>query len=237
MKVVALISWYDERPSWLAATVASLNGFVDHIVAVDGAYALYPNAKPASTSDQAETIQDAATALGIGCTIHTPQTVWIGNETEKRSFMFSLAETITDPTDWYFPIDADEVCTHIAPDARELLAETEFDAADINLWNRSVIPDRDDAHEKARRFVWENQDQHPHRQIFRALRGLRVEGTHYHYVTDDRQLWGDSPEEGLDLTQHIAIEHRNSQRTMARDQDRMLYYQRRERMGIECVPS
>jgi PAS domain-containing protein len=238
MKVVALISWYDERPSWLAATVASLKDFADHIIAVDGAYLLYPGGRPASSSDQAETIQDAAATLGIGCTIHTPSTVWLENETEKRSFMFALAETMTTEEDWYFPIDADEVCTYISPGTRELLEATDLDAADINLWNRSAIPDRDDAHEKARQFVWEDEEQHPHRQIFRAIRGLKVEGTHYHYVTPDgRQLWGSSPVDGLDLTQNVSIEHRNTQRTMKRDQNRILYYERRDRLGIECAPS
>lgn len=237
MKIVGLISWYDERPSWLAATVASLKGFVDHVVAVDGAYMLYPGGRANSPIDQAEAVRLACDSIGAGCTIHVPQTVWFENETEKRSMMFRLAEAVTDADDWYFPIDADEVCTHIAPIARELLEETDLDAADINLWSRSEIPDRDDAHERAKMFRWESESRAPHRQIFRAVRGLHVAGTHYHYLTPDgQQLWGDRPVEGLDLTQHISVEHRNGQRSMARDQDRMLYYQRRDRNKVECAP-
>jgi hypothetical protein len=48
MSVVGLISWWDESPTWLAASITSLGRFCDHVVALDGRYALYPDrARPA----------------------------------------------------------------------------------------------------------------------------------------------------------------------------------------------
>jgi hypothetical protein len=44
-KIWGLLSWYDESPSWLAEAVASFAPMLDGLIAVDGAYALYPDAR------------------------------------------------------------------------------------------------------------------------------------------------------------------------------------------------
>lgn len=230
MKIVALLSWYDETPAWLAATVASVAPLVDDVVAVDGAYCLYPNGKGSSDPMQAQTILETAAACGIGATVYTPQCVWGGNEVEKRSHLFAMAEQLTVETDWYFPIDADEVLKFASPHVRPMLEETQLDVAEISL-NDKMKVDTD----LARQMDWPEYESHKHPQLFRALRGLHVDTAHFHYVADGRYLWGPpgKMETALDLSQEIKVEHRNHLRSVARDNARRTYYQRREQLGVE----
>lgn len=235
MKIVALISWYDEHPPWLAATVASVAKFVDEIVAVDGAYALYPQGTAQSDPVQAQTILETAAAAGIGATVYTPPTVWGGNEVEKRSHLFTLGEAITTEDDWYFPIDADEVMKHASVRVRPALEETDLDVAEITLSERANVEQN-----IARQIDWPETERHKHRQLFRAIRGLHVDTAHYHYKTPGGfYLWGPEHicEPALDLSMEVEVEHRNHLRTIARDKARREYYQRRERLGIECAAS
>jgi hypothetical protein len=51
MNLTALLSFYDERPEWLERMILSLRLLpVTRLVAVDGAYELYPNGKGASST-------------------------------------------------------------------------------------------------------------------------------------------------------------------------------------------
>ena len=92
MKLIAILCWYDERPSWLAGVTASLARLqVAHLVAVDGAYGLYPKGHGCSGTEQQQTIVETCRAAGIGTTVHTPPEPWFGNEVEKRNLAFQLA--------------------------------------------------------------------------------------------------------------------------------------------------
>src|SRR6266498_2048177 len=82
MNIVASLIWYDESPAWLSATLHGIIPHIDHLVAIDGAYVLYPEARNWSRPDQHETILYSCQAAGIGLTLHTPSTVWFGNEVE-----------------------------------------------------------------------------------------------------------------------------------------------------------
>jgi len=70
VKLVALLTWYDE-PSWcLTELVASLAAAgIDHLVAVDGAYMLYPLARPQSPGEQAQAILAAAQGASVGVSL------------------------------------------------------------------------------------------------------------------------------------------------------------------------
>jgi hypothetical protein len=114
-RVTALLSFYDEPVEMLAAHVASLAGVVDHIVAVDGAYMLYPDGKPASDPLQMRVIQEVARGLRIGITTHTPSSVWVGNEVAKRNHLLRLAEPVTREGGWYLVLDADCIVTGVHP--------------------------------------------------------------------------------------------------------------------------
>jgi hypothetical protein len=45
VNLIGILCWFDERPAALAGVVAGLaKAGVSHVVAVDGAYSLFPNA-------------------------------------------------------------------------------------------------------------------------------------------------------------------------------------------------
>lgn len=219
MRLIALLSWYDESPTWLAETVASIGKVCDHLLAIDGPYARFPGAlsKPASGPEQVETILRVAAGVGIGCTIHQPRQPWWGGEVEKRDAMFRIGETMTTAKDWYFVIDADEVISKTPPDLRRRLAETAFDAAELTLWEQET-------QSTVAALVDTSSDYRtPLRRIFRALPGIQIEQAHYvvtapgpggkrvlcgnrdvHTVEPSEQLWD------------LMLEHRRGQRTIGR---------------------
>jgi hypothetical protein len=238
-RVIGLLSWYSESAVWLAATVASAASVCDHLVAVDGAYMLYPEGRNRSSSEQAAIITDTATACGVGVTVHTPQTVWEGNEVEKRSFMFALAETIAEPErDWYLVLDGDEVIVDVPSDFKARLAATDCDAGEVTFWEHQDPHQDPKLAEAARQFEWSGHHRYPIRTLFRAIPGLRVEGNHYTYVApDDRILWGHQADasqvEALDC-RDLVIEHRTHLRDLARRADAQRYYSNRNAAGIEA---
>lgn len=216
MKIVGLLSWYEEPVSWLAETVASVSNLCDHLIAVDGPYAEFPFAhtKPASGTEQAEIILHTAAGTGMGVTIHAPRQPWWGNEVEKRTTMFDLAMPFTTVDDWLLVIDADESLSHIPGDTRERLAKLEQDVAEVRLWARG---DQDDAFTA--------------RRLFRALRGMKYDGAHYVVTapTDAgvKILSGDPDRQRLEPAAElfdVRLEHRAHQRTALRNGFKNQYY-------------
>ena len=217
MKLIALLSWYDERPSWLAGVVSSLAKLqCDHVVAMDGAYGLYPNGLPHSPPEQHAVIQHVCSSLEMSCTIHVPREPWIGNEVEKRTAHFRLAEAFADPfEDWYFTIDADTFVDE-AGVFRNRLEETECDVAEVGFIERNGGI----------------QSGGMLRCVHRAVPGLSYVGNHYTPMTTD----------GVDL-QHprtpclglpmIRVEHRTQERDRWRKESQQGYYTRRDEMRSE----
>ena len=231
MSVTACLSWYNESPAMLTAAVTSLT-FADHLVAVDGAYALYPDATASSPADQAATIREAASHLGIGCTIHQPQHAWEGNEVEKRSFMFRLAEATG--ADWYYIADADEQVTHVMTDIHADLDATDLDAAEVTYWwhRPHTTPEQ-------RPFATPLREQQGITKFFRAIPGLHVHQAHYRYRTPDgRLLWNPAGQatEPLNLRETIRVQHRNTERDMWRAREQANYYTTRDTHNIEKQP-
>lgn len=100
MKLVAMLSWFDEKPAWLSTVVSSAAvAGCDHIVCVDGPYSLLTLTGSSSGVEQHDAIIRAASVAGIGLTLHVPDRPFIGNEVEKRSLMFRLALQITTEDD------------------------------------------------------------------------------------------------------------------------------------------
>jgi hypothetical protein len=238
-RIIALLSWYDEHDQWLSACITSLIPHVDHVIAVDGAYGLFPEAKPQSRSDQATAIVETCHAASIGLTLHRPQHVWIGNEIEKRNRLFRLAELEAEPDDWYFVVDADCILEKAPHDLRQQLADTEHDNATISVWERG------DPYRNKARLEYESTTAVPAdchytvRALFRAIPGLHVAGAHYRYVTPDGRLQWGHPLEGLEPTLMLndglmMLEHRTHYRPKQRHQDAWAYYKRRDDAGIEA---
>lgn len=225
MKIVGLLSWYEEPTSWLAETVASAAKLCDHLIAVDGPYAEFPFAqsKPASGTEQTETILHTAAGAGMGCTIHASRQPWYGNEVEKRSFMFDLAMTFTTEDDWLLVIDADEVLSQVPTDTRYLLQKSEVDVGELHLWERG---DQDTVYIQ--------------RRLFRALRGIRYRDCHYVVTapaeTGVKVLSGDQQIHTLEHAEYLPdlrLEHRTAHRTALRNGLKNQYYAKLP--GIERV--
>lgn len=247
MKIVALLAWYEERPSWLAATVASLAGVADHLVAVDGAYLLFPGGRERTCSgaEQAETVLQTAHGCGLSCTVHVPREPFYGNEVEKRSLMFRLAEPLVElGRDWYLIVDSDEVVQHAAPDLRARLAGGGLDVAEYELFWRddrhATALDETHVHPAARVST---AGRTPVRGLMRALPKLRCERAHYVYVAEkdgrDVYLWGNRDfhplEDALDVTSLLKIEHRHAFRNRERQLQAKAYYERRDTHQVEAL--
>lgn len=216
MKIIGLLSWYEEPCAWLAETVASAAKIVDHLVAVDGPYAEFPGGldKTASPAEQASTILHTAAGVGMGCTVHASREPWWGNEVEKRTFMFRLAENFSTPDDWFLVIDADEVVTSVPEDLREVLAKTDRDVAKVLIWERG---DQDSGLAA--------------RRLFRGLRGMRYDGCHYVVTvptdTGVRVLSGDDRIQTVEPHEEfwdLRLEHRSPYRSAVRNGMKAQYY-------------
>ena len=212
MRVVGCLSWYAEKPSWLAACVSSMSRLCDHVVAFDGAYARFPTDQPRSRPDEAEVIARTADGLGMGWTIHTPREKWWGGEVEKRAAMFRAASIITETEDWLLVLDADEVLADVWGGTRTMLADASEDVAEV------MITD-------------EHGGRAPIRRLFRALPDITVEQAHYVVTArkdgekvvlcGDRKAHTEVPALGL---HDVLIRHRASERDPARNAQKQLYY-------------
>lgn len=198
MKIIGLLSWFDESPTWLAATVASMSRVCDHVVALDGRYAHYSDERYQSSSEQVSAVMEAARASGMGLTLHTAPKVW-ETEMDKRTHLFRLgaleAETFED---WFFVLDADEVLIHVGdyvlPELKRLRSEQKNVAVARLL--EELDPHADEARSKLSRnmelqYIYTS----PTPRFYRALKDIRVTECHYYYTGEDERgmrvaLWG-----------------------------------------------
>jgi hypothetical protein len=238
-RVIGLLSWYDESPSWLAATVASFGKVIDHLVAVDGPYAAYPhNGRIKSDPEQVEVIQRTCDAMGIGLTIHQPTEAYFGNEVEKRTLAFRLASlAATGTQDWIWVFDADEVLTAYPHDLRTRLDCIERDAVEVTLTSRQGYEAAGDVEQIVSLPTDSRQDL---RMIFRALPDIRVMARHDVYVAgpsdDPVFLWGPTtyPVEHAARIGDVEVEHRTHRRAAHRKQASHDYYRTRDALGLEA---
>jgi hypothetical protein len=212
VRVFGCLIWFDEDPRWLAATVASFAKLCDHVVAVDGAFFAYPEGRPASGGEQGESIQAAARAAGLGLTLHVPQTVWMGNEPQKRSCYARLVNALATPyVDWMLVLDGDEELSEVSPLARRDLEETELNAAQAGFWTTDELR------------TWYG----PTRRLYRVLPEMSYGDSHYSLsgISDEsRRVWldgrgvdyGEPLESALDMTTQIRVEHKHHLRRKER---------------------
>jgi len=240
VKVYALLSFYDEQPEHLKRCVESLKGFADVLVALDGAYATFPDGQRMSPMVQRFALQDAAYASGMSYRITEPYGLWPG-EVEKRAALFELARSAgATPDDWFLIIDADMELAQWKPEARDLLAATSRDIGEVRWHDVQVDGVR--------------HTTHTFRSMFRALPGLTVERTHFLYTVPLDECCGDradgccgrrrrflwhtpdghiSGEPALDLTGAVTLHHYNSGRDPKRRRRALEYYAARDAAGLE----
>jgi hypothetical protein len=240
------LCWLDESPQWLSALVASLSkANVDHLIACDGAYQLWPNASNrwVSGPEQAEAILETARGLGIGTTIYTPSKPYVNNEVEKRNLSIQLALLEGElHEDWMIILDSDEVIDWAAHDFKQQLADTDLNVASYYLF------EREDRHANDARTLaglahdMSDVGHNSIRAIQRLLPGLRLEGAHHvfchGYGAEKSYLWGRGDkslqqEPYLDLDEFIRVEHRHYLRGFARAQAAKQYYDLRDAIGAE----
>lgn len=250
MKLIALLPWYNESATWLAATITSLTRIgVDELVVVDGAYYLFPDARARSSIAEAQAVMLAADAANIGLTLVRPRDVWYGNEREKREFLFKVATAIGTPhEDWVFCIDADEVITEGTPTIKQELASTTCDVAVGYLyqWWDDTQADTKKAH-IARQFPHPSAFGNTQTRFFRILDNMRLDTTHYTYIGDKDgvsyslrgdiagQQFGYPTASILTPDSRIEIEHRDPIRDMWRREAKLDYYNIRDLAKIEQV--
>lgn len=251
MKIAAVLSWFDESPAWLATAVAGMGRFCDLIVAVDGAYSLYPGARPRSRPDQAEAVTIAAEAAGVGLVLHQPQEVFWGNEVEKRNLTFKLAAPFLEPgRDWVCAFDADYHVERVNADmVRHELGSTERNVATYTLLDGyDVLADGMASH--AAKHAVSTEWTHRTRDIFRWTPDLRYERAHYVvrgtypdvgdvYVKGPEMVIGGDrwaePQPCLDLNELLVVHHRTAHRARIRNEAREEYYRNRDLAGIETL--
>jgi hypothetical protein len=214
-------------PAWLAELVASLARCgIDHVIAVDGAYALYPQARGSSGSEQAHVVASAALGAGLGCTVHVPQDRWLGNETEKRSFMFRLGHALAVPgEDWLVVADADEVWEP-AGSLRSELEGADGDVGEVLLYEQD-------------RVTGAGVSTAMIRKCFRAQpSAVRVVGHHARYECDGRVLWDaarPAEQEPSVWLSGVKVRHRPAERAAYRTERRNAYYGLRSSVNLECA--
>lgn len=242
MRVIGLLCYYAESPTWLAACVSSMARFCDHVVALDGAYRLYPDGRPSSGAPSHDAIMKAAEATGMGVTHHVPADVYHGNEVEKRNLAFQLGATLATPgEDWFFILDADEVVVHHGPTVLTDLAATPLDVAGLSMIERVDWHANPQVEAVGRAGFAPSRSLNHSRRFYRALPGLRCVGNHYTFVAERAgrlirlraaEHMGHEPVLNLD----VEIEHRANHRDLERDRAKKALYALRDAMGAETTP-
>jgi hypothetical protein len=249
MKVIGLLSWFDESPTWLAATVASFGRICDHVVAVDGRYSMYEDDRTSSTTEQHEAIVETCRGTGLGLTLDVARRPY-ATEMEKRTHLFQLASIHAETfRDWFFILDGDEVLIE-APGRKHVhsvlktLTERKQSVATAQLFE-VVDPHADARRDEISRKV--ETDLHYSTttpRFWRALADMRVTGYHYHYSGiaehgDREVLWGSASSEDLVPWHHfgedVLIENRCLKRAITRKKKRDEYYHLRDLSKIEVV--
>lgn len=219
MKLVGLLSWFDEPTKDLERCIRSFHACgMTHLVCCDGAYGLFPGGAPVSDSRQHATITSVCNELAVDLRIYLPPRMW-ETETDKRATVFRIAERefATTLDDWLIVIDADEYVP--APrDLRPMLATLTLDAADLH------VDEPGGGGNPAKQFEI--------RKLFRAIPGLTVRLNHHTYVAADKVLWGFGQVESADLSQ-VTVRHMTNLRPARRRVVKERYYYEREAQGIE----
>ena len=261
MKLHAVLCWWNESPTWLAATVTSLSRIgVDHIVAVDGRYPHFQPDRPhLSEVDQVDAITNTAYAAGIACTLHQP--LHALTEAQKRTRAFQLVEMVADVhNDWVFVIDADEVVIQGSPlgvKANLAAISPDIHAVQVGIDNTTDVyaaPSHDNGVTEAtnniyRKIMVDETVGHLQSRLFRVMRNMRSHVTHFNYVGEDAAgvEWNIRPDigvqnlPGMPVTECGRIEHqptmlhRKNQRSVWRQEQKKAYYHLRDEIGIERV--
>lgn len=187
VRLIALLNFYDEPLDILEACVGSL-AFCDQVVALDGAYALFPAGQEFSPPGSTALLLKHGAIYG---------TCFGKTEVEKRNRLLDIGKQIASEEDWFLVIDADMVVTSVPSNLKHVLENTDCDVG--TYWLKDPV----------------YGGRHPIRYLFRAADDLYIKTTHYGYRRGDTWLWehGGLPAVETDLI----IEHRGHLRSKERN--------------------
>lgn len=229
----------------LATCVSGIARVADLIIAHDGAYALYPTARPRSHPDQAEAILRAAEATDVACMIYRPSEVYYENEVGKRNDGLRFCRALLESNeDWLFVIDADFHVLRCEPErVREELSQTPYDVATYTILDGGDWMAEEARSKLATQIAMSTEWTIKTRDAYRWTPSLEIGPTHYHYSRWDNgeQRWmrgpltaADGLEDAHDLGSALAVYHRRADRPLVRQQAADVYYERRVEYGIEA---
>lgn len=202
MKVAACICWYDEPPESLRRLTHSLAGFVDVIIACDGAWETFPGGKRYSPESNVLAMTDGVSGTGVHLVIRTPTDGLWESEVKKRNAVVQLAKQHLCIQDWLLVIDGDEYLSR--PGAQTLLALMVLSTTTYSVG-----------------FVGDASGGDKMRRLFRAHPDLEVRGAHNSYWVGRRRLSGlaeiDMFERARDLSDKLVIHHERSDRPKERN--------------------
>jgi hypothetical protein len=217
MLITGALNWWGERPEDLDACVRGLGNIAHRIVALDGAYARYPDATPHSSEDQLDAIRSAAKAVDLDCLIIQPDRLWAG-QIEKRSYLLAAACV---GSDWIVTVDADHVITADREILHTFLRKHPGDVISVPHITplNPKRPLKDSAVGNWHVFQTTEPQFIPH--IWRALPGMRVEKRHWWIsaVKNGHRVWLWGGDETMPVVEHqrmrrdYTVEHRTLFRT------------------------
>ncbi len=228
MRLIALLAFYDEPTTFLEAYVDGLAvAGVAELVALDGAYLLYPDAKPWSRVEQRQALTDACRHAGIKLRLHVPPGVWRSGEVAKRTELMRLADTYAKPGDWLLILDADEHILTAPADLVTALNAQPHDVATLELCRQQSADGPSDQDMTTRE-----------RRLMRAGLEITVVSNHATYITATQKVLWSAGREDLQAPAHtiagLHVVHMTRHRPQARHAARGAYYSARYLANIEA---
>lgn len=239
----------------LATAAAGLGKVADEIIAVDGAYAMFPSATVRSHPEQAEAIIRACETEDVGVTVHRPRQLFFGNEIEKRNLSLQLAAPFCQDGDWILVWDADYHAHNINPAGiRHKLETTRRLAATYTILESiDYMGGEPERLELALRAPADTRFTIGTRGVYRWAPDLRYENAHFLMkgTYDGVERWvygpdlvggktlgwedGDEFVSSESLGKDLVVYHRRNERPLVRQQSAEEYYRRRDLAGIEVI--
>lgn len=211
LRVVGILSWFDEPDEWLEQLPITLKGVVTHLVALDGRYSRFPADHDRSPQSNYDALERGCERAGIYLETHHAGP-YENDEVEKRSLHFQLAERLTTEDDWYMIIDGDMYAQTLKPHSTlRLLSKTDKLVAAACLVEDGKV--------QCEGFP----------TFFKALRGLHCDTNHYTYRAGDLLLRGDAKSDVVPYVQSpVVLGHFNKKRPKERTASAEEYYKQRQ---------
>lgn len=225
--VTAALAWFDEPLETLEECILSLEGVVDRVLAVDGAYARVSADSDVSPANQARLILDCSEKIGARCDLVVPRKRWAG-QVAKRDFMMRRAAK---RSDWILVVDADYVLCGDTQAAREEIESVPLSTDVIQI--RFFTPPNPDVAD-----VWETAATSWHVETSgqwwwlplmpRGLPDFRVMNHHWWYAARGSDgeivwIWGEGDAYRQTTRRHtLAADMWIEHRCLFRDRERVL---------------